>query len=85
MPIFARRGNEAANKWLGEHPMVLGGGFLVLGVVILGWGIYEIRSGVAHTKRGKKLSGGSAKAMAIIRIVTGSGCILFALFKMIAG
>jgi len=62
----ARRGNEAANKWLSEHPMVLGIIFFVLGAAILGWGIYEIRTGVAHGKRGKQMTGGTAKAMAVV-------------------
>lgn len=82
---FARRGNRAANQWLGEHPAVLGGIFLVLGVAILGWGIYEMRSGVAHTKYGKQVSGGTATALAVIRIVAGAGCLLFGLYKLIAG
>ncbi len=83
--IFARRGNEAANQWLAQHPMVLGLVFLLLGLLVGGWGLFELLSGVAHTKRGKTLSGGQAKAMAIIRIVAGAGCILFALYKLIAG
>jgi hypothetical protein len=50
-----------------------------------GWGLYELRTGVAHSKYGRTMTGGNAKALAIVRIVIGSGCILFALYKMLAG
>ncbi|GAB4145689.1 MAG: hypothetical protein Tsb009_17940 [Planctomycetaceae bacterium] len=83
--LFARRNNEEVNNWLGQHPLVLGLIFLVIGLVVGGWGLFELKSGVAHDKRGREMSGGAAKAMAIIRIVAGSGCLLFGLYKMIAG
>lgn len=82
--LLAER-NEEINNWLGEHPLVLGLIFLAIGVAVGGWGLYELSTGVAYDKRGKEMSGNTAKAMAIIRIVAGGGCILFALYKILAG
>lgn len=82
--FFARR-NEAANKWLDEHPMALGGGALVLGVGLLIYGIVSLKSGTTRDKYGRQMSGGSAMAMSIVRLVAGAGCTLFGLYKMIAG
>lgn len=82
--LLAER-NEEINQWLGEHPMVLGLIFLAIGAAVGGWGLHELSTGVAHDKRGNELSGNTAKALAIVRIVAGAGCILFALYKMLAG
>lgn len=84
LSLLAQR-NEEINSWLGEHPVVLGLIFLVIGAVVGGWGLNELRTGVAYSKRGKELSGDTAKAMAIVRIVAGAGCILFALYKIFLG
>lgn len=87
LPILqlAQGRNADINKWLGENPLVLGSIFLLIGGVILGWGIYELKQGVAHDKRGREVSGGQAKALAIVRVVAGGGCLLFGLFKIVAG
>jgi len=71
--------------WVGFAPMVLGLIFLLIGAALGGWGLYELSTGVAYSKRGKEITGGTAKALAIVRIVAGAGCILFALYKMVAG
>lgn len=84
--LLAQRGADSAgNQWLGEHPMVLGGIFLAIGLVAGGWGIVELKSGVASDKRGRKVEGGAGKALAIVRIVVGAGACLFGLYKMVAG
>lgn len=83
--IFARVRNEAANNWLKEHPMALGGIAILLGLVIGGWGIAELMSGVARDKYGNAVEGGMGKTLAIIRIVAGAGCLIFGLYKMVAG
>jgi len=59
--------------------------FLVIGLVVGGRGLYECRSGVAHGKYGGKVEGTQGKVLAIVRMVIGAGCILFALYKMVAG
>ena len=86
MLIFARGGrNSAANKWLAENPTVLGLIFLVIGVAALAWGVVELMKGTATDKRGNQLSGGTAMALSIIRIVAGVGFSGFGIYKMVAG
>jgi hypothetical protein len=83
--ILLADGNDEINNWLGQNPLVLGLMFLVLGLVIGGWGVYELMTGVAYSKRGKAMTGSTAQMLAIVRIVAGTICILFALYKMVAG
>lgn len=82
--LFADR-NDEINKWLAENPLVLGLMFLLIGVVVGGWGLYELQSGVSYSKRGKALTGDTARILAIVRIVGGALCILFALYKLVVG
>jgi hypothetical protein len=83
--VFFLARNEEINKWLNEHPLVLGLIFLVLGCALGGWGIHEFRTGVAHGKWGTQFSGGTAKLLAIVRIVAGAGCLLFGLYRIAFG
>ncbi|MCY2968511.1 MAG: hypothetical protein NT069_33615 [Planctomycetota bacterium] len=83
LPVFAR--NEAANKWLEEHPLVLGGGAIALGIVLTLLGVNALKTGKATTKWGQEVEGGSAKAMGVVWLVVGVGAILFGLYKIIAG
>jgi len=83
MFLFARRGNEAINQWLNENPLVLGGGAIVLGVVLLLFGINALKTGQATTKRGTQLEGGQAAAMGWIWTGFGGLCLLFGLYKCI--
>jgi len=84
LTLLAAR-NDEINKWLGENPLILGLIFLALGIVIGGWGVYELMTGVAYSKYGQAATGGTAKMLAIVRIIGGTGCILFGLFKMAFG
>ncbi len=84
LSLLAQR-NQEINNWLAQNPLVLGLIFLGIGVVVGGWGLYELLTGVAYSKRGKNMTGGTAKVLAIVRIVAGAGCILFGIFKMVAG
>ena len=77
--------NEEINKWLAEHPLVLGGLFLVLGLALLGFGIKDIVSGKARTKWGNQVEGGMAAFYGIIRIVAGAVVTGFAVYKLIEG
>ncbi|MEZ6064571.1 MAG: hypothetical protein R3B90_02425 [Planctomycetaceae bacterium] len=82
--LLAER-NEEINKWLSQNPVVLGLIFLAIGAAVGGWGLYELSTGVAYSKRGKATTGNTAKTLAIVRIVAGAGCILFGLFKIVLG
>ena len=83
MRIFAR--NEEINNWLGENPLVLGAGALVLGLILVGFGVFALKTGRAPAKRGPDLTGGNAKAMAIVWLVFGVLCLLFGAFKIVSG
>jgi hypothetical protein len=83
MHLFARY--EAANNWLAEHPLVLGGGAVVLGLILVGLGVWSLGTGRAPTKRGPDLEGGYAKAMAFVWLGFGALCLLFGLFKIVSG
>jgi hypothetical protein len=82
MLLFAR--NEAANQWLAEHPLVLGGGAVVLGLIFVALGVSSLISGRAPTKRGADLEGGNALAMAVVWLVFGAACLVFGIYKMVA-
>ena len=77
--------SDDINRWLEENPLVLGLIFILIGLAVGGWGIYELRKGVSYDKRGREVSGGMGKTLAIIRLVVGGGCIVFGLFRMLAG
>jgi hypothetical protein len=83
MLLFAK--NEAINKWLTEHPLVLGGGSVVLALILIGLGIWSLLTGQAPTKRGPDLEGGQAKAMAFVWLGFGALCLLFGLYKIVSG
>ncbi|MDA7503726.1 hypothetical protein OAF42_02550 [Planctomicrobium sp.] len=48
--LFAQK--EDLNKWLDEHPAVLGGLFMILGFGIALYGVYELKTGVTRDKKG---------------------------------
>jgi hypothetical protein len=83
MYFFAR--NEEANQWLAENPLVLGGGAVVLGLILVGLGVYALITKRAPTKRGPDLEGGHAVAMAVVWLVFGGLCLLFGAFKIVTG
>ena len=85
MHLFAQGRNEAINKWLAEHPLVLGAGALVLGLILVGVGVSALLTGRAVTKRGRKLKGGEAKTLGFVWLGFGILCVLFGMFKIVSG
>lgn len=83
MHFFAR--NEVANNWLADHPVALGLGAGVLGLILVGLGVWSLLTGRAPTKRGPDLEGGNAKAMAFVWLGFGALCLLFGFFKIVSG
>lgn len=81
--VLAR--NEEINQWLDKNPLVLGSIAIALGILVGGWGLYELSTGVATSKWGAKLEGSTASLLSVVRILAGIGAILFGLNRMIAG
>jgi len=81
--MFLLARNEEINRWLNENPAILGGIFLVIGLVLLGFGISDLVTGKARGKWGTEMTGGMASMMGIIRLVAGVGCAGFGLFKLV--
>lgn len=83
MHLWAR--NEAANNWLAQNPLILGGGAVIFALIFLGLGISALVTGRAPTKRGPDLEGGKAKAMGFVWLGFGTLCLLFGLYKIVSG
>ena len=84
--LLAQRGaNSSANKWLSEHPLVLGLLALLIGAAVGGSGIYEMGKGVSRDKYGNEIKGGLGKLTAVFRVVIGATLCVFGVYKMLAG
>ena len=84
--LLAQRGADSpANKWLAEHPLVLGLIALAIGAALAGSGVYGLRKGVAHDKYGNEVQGSMGQLMSILRIVFGVAACGFGIYKMVAG
>jgi MFS family permease len=81
MYVLAR--NEEINKWLGENPAVLGGGALVIGLLLLGFGLAALISGRSTGKYGHKFEGPMAHLHGAILTIAGAGCLIFGVVKVI--
>ena len=82
--LFADR-NSAANVWLRENPLVLSAIAVVIGLALLFFGITGLTSGSTQGKFGNTLSGGSATAVSVVRLIGGIGAILFAIYVAMFG
>jgi hypothetical protein len=76
---------EEANNWLSDHPLVLGGFAAVLGLMLVGLGVWSLLTGQAPTKKRPDLEGGNGKVMALVWLGFGVLCLLFGLFKIVSG
>ena len=86
LSLLAQRGADSpANKWLSENPLVLGLLALLIGAVLAGSGVYELRKGVSRDKYGNEIKGGLGKFTSILRIGFGGAACMFGVYKMIAG
>ena len=84
--VIAQRGADSpANKWLAENPLVLGLIAFLIGALLAGSGVYEMRKGVAHDKYGNEIRGGMGQFTSILRIVFGVAACGFGVYKMLAG
>jgi len=77
--------NEEINKFLSENPLILGGIFLVIGLLLLGYGLKDIATGRSRGKWGVKFQGPMATIVGLLRVIGGAGSILFGAYKLIEG
>jgi hypothetical protein len=80
MPLLAR--NEEINQWLAENPAVLGGGALLLGLVLLGFGAKALMTGQSTGKYGYQFNGPMAYLHGAVLAGFGGLCVLFGLYKV---
>ena len=83
MFLFAR--NEEINKWLAENPLVLGGGALLLGLVLVGFGAKALLTGKSASKYGTEFQGPLAYLHGGVLAGFGVLVVLFGLYKMLLG
>jgi uncharacterized membrane-anchored protein len=83
--LVQRGANSPINQWLNENPLVLGLLSLIIGIVLAGSGIYELRKGVSRDKHGNEIKGSLGKFTSILRISIGTAACVFGAHKMIAG
>ena len=73
------------DRWLDQHPVVLGLGALLIGAMLLAFAARTIVTGTARTKWGREVEGAEAHVYGVIRLVAGIGLILFGAYKILAG
>jgi hypothetical protein len=83
--MFLLARNEEINKWLDEHPAVLGAGAIALGGLLLAFGIRALLTGRSHAKYGIELQGPVAYAHGGVLALIGGGIVLFGLYKLVTG
>jgi hypothetical protein len=83
MYLLAR--NEEINQWLSENPTVLGGGAIVIGGLLLAFGVRALLSGRSQGKWGVQLEGPMAYLHGAIMAGFGGLAILFGLYKVAIG
>lgn len=81
---FADR-NSAANQWLDKNPAVLGGISILIGGLLLYFGIRDLKRGVTRDKFGREVSGGMASLISIVRAIGGTVAGGFGLYKLLFG
>ena len=83
--LLQRGANSPINQWLNENPLVLGLLALIIGIVLAGSGIYELRNGVSRDKSGNEIEGNLGKFTSMLRIVIGTAACVFGVHKAISG
>lgn len=83
MPLFADV-NDDINQWLAARPLVVAAGAAVFALVFFGLAASVVVTGKAPQKKGKDLEGGQAKAMGVVWLVAGIGCLGVAIYKAVA-
>ena len=64
---------------------VFGAIFIVIGGLLLSFGVRDLRRGVARDKFGREVSGGMATLISVVRVIGGVIAGGFGLFKLVMG
>ena len=83
MYLLAR--NEEINQWLSENPTVLGGGAIVIGGLLLVFGLKALLTGRSQGKWGYQMEGPMAYLHGALLAGFGGLAILFGLYKVAIG
>lgn len=83
--MYLLANNDEINKWLAENPVVLGGIFLVIGLVVAGFGVVALLTGTSHGKYGGQITGPMAYLHGGVMAFFGGGFALFGLYKLVVG
>lgn len=85
MLAFLADANSPTNRWLNEHPAVLGAGSLAIGGLLAFTGYHGLRKGETTDKYGIKLKGGIGMLTSVLRLGAGIALCGFGVYKVIAG
>ncbi|MDB2686201.1 hypothetical protein N9Y42_03250 [Mariniblastus sp.] len=77
--------NSATNVWLRENPLVITAIAVTLGLVLVYFGITGLKSGATKGKYGNQLTGGTATAVSMVRLIGGVGAIGVGIYIAIFG
>lgn len=83
--MFLLARNEEINQWLSENPTVLGGGAIVIGGVLLAFGVKALLTGRSQGKWGHQMEGPTAYLHGVVLAGFGGLAILFGLYKIVMG
>jgi len=83
--ITALQNDVDASSESGFSPELKGGLFLVLGLVLVFFGVRGLRRGTTKDKFGHEYTGGKAKLMSGSRLVIGLVLVVLGLYRVVAG
>jgi hypothetical protein len=83
--VFLLARNEEINQWLNEHPAVLGSGAMLIGGVLLAFGVKALLTGRSRSKWGHEMEGPTAYLHGAVLAGFGGLAILFGLYKLVSG
>jgi hypothetical protein len=83
--MFLLARNEEINQWLDEHPAVLGSGAIVIGGLLLAFGLKALLTGRSQGKWGYQMEGPMAYLHGALLAGFGGLAILFGLYKVAMG
>jgi hypothetical protein len=83
--MFLLARNEEINQWLEQNPAVLGGGAILIGLLLVAFGVKALLTGRSQGKWGHQMEGPMAYVHGALLAGFGGLAILFGLYKLISG